>query len=472
MNFSYLITLLIEISVTLSYKIQIDRDDTKAISQAITQTIEKLQPNYERSLEILILGELSSHLKDIVDDVSKKLVELSKVVNIAHENHLSENIVATTLLLTKSIKHLNHVNDKLIIGKNLQSDRDLKLYIYCEELTLNRMKFVLKPNKLFDGFARPSEFEYFFVNDNENNLVHVTTFIWFFPNFCNTVKILTIGKFSKDLIEWKRKLIKYNKYGNFFGCEIVYGVPHDVHTHFNYSFEVKIKGRKLIELHGIYMNILDHAKKIFNMTIAYQFIKLHFLSERVELIKVNPREKVKRPNVGFVPMAIGYTSDKLTAATTPFYDTKKIFMVSPGLLYTPFEKLFLPFDYQTWIYLSIAFGVAFCVIFAINFSPQWMNDIVYGYLVNTPSLNVLASFFGISQPRLPNEAFARIILTTFVFFCLVMRTAYQGVQFDMMRSDMRRKPIEKISDIWEQQFDVYFVNGSEDDVKIIDGWRK
>jgi hypothetical protein len=101
-------------------------------------------------------------------------------------------------------------------------------------------------------------------------------------------------------------------------------------------------------------------------------------------------------------------------------------MITPAESYTNFDKLYLPFDDETWMYLVITFGVAFSLIIIINRLNQQFQDFFYGSKVRTPAFNVVSIFFGVGQLKLPQSNFARIILMTFIYFCLVIRTAYQG----------------------------------------------
>lgn len=109
-----------------------------------------------------------------------------------------------------------------------------------------------------------------------------------------------------------------------------------------------------------------------------------------------------------------------------YYQEEYILMVTPAEAYSSYEKLLLPFDITTWALLITTFAISFLVIVIVNRMPDNFQMIVYGYKVQTPSLNVLRGFFGSSQVKLPSNNFARIILLLFLYFCLVFRTAYQG----------------------------------------------
>jgi hypothetical protein len=58
--------------------------------------------------------------------------------------------------------------------------------------------------------------------------------------------------------------------------------------------------------------------------------------------------------------------DQDLSYTTSFETDYIFFTVTPGEKYTNYEKLYLPFDSETWKYLMITFGCAFLTIFGIN----------------------------------------------------------------------------------------------------------
>lgn len=86
-----------------------------------------------------------------------------------------------------------------------------------------------------------------------------------------------------------------------------------------------------------------------------------------------------------------------------FYQEEYTYMTTPAEAYSSYEKVLLPFDVTTWIFLIITFGAAFVVIFIINRMSKEFQDVVFGVKEQTPSLNVLGAFFGISQKALPSS---------------------------------------------------------------------
>jgi hypothetical protein len=70
------------------------------------------------------------------------------------------------------------------------------------------------------------------------------------------------------------------------------------------------------------------------------------------------------------------------------------------------------------------------------------------------ALHIFSIFFGISQPKLPTSNFARIILITFVYFCLVIRVAYQGVQYELICKDLRKPAPKTIDQVFEYNYSI------------------
>lgn len=105
---------------------------------------------------------------------------------------------------------------------------------------------------------------------------------------------------------------------------------------------------------------------------------------------------------------------------------------STGEALGEFEKFILPFDFATWILIIFyfIFGILFIIIIKYKFSIEFQN-FVFGQ-TKTPIFNMVVAFFGQTQINLPERNFARYHLILFILFCHIIRTAYQGIQFEQM----------------------------------------
>jgi hypothetical protein len=56
---------------------------------------------------------------------------------------------------------------------------------------------------------------------------------------------------------------------------------------------------------------------------------------------------------------------------------------------------------------------------------------------------------------LPGRNFARFLVVLFIMFCMLLRTAYQGMQFEFMLKDMRPKNVETLKELMEENFTIW-----------------
>ena len=129
--------------------------------------------------------------------------------------------------------------------------------------------------------------------------------------------------------------------------------------------------------------------------------------------------------------------------------------IPPGDLYTSFEKVILPFDTETWIGLLITIMSAVATILIVNRFFSKVKTIFYGSKVQNPIFNITRGFFGIGQTTLPDGNFARLILISFLFWCLVIRTAYQGKLFEFTTTAVRKPEMRTLEELRKNNFTLY-----------------
>jgi hypothetical protein len=217
-------------------------------------------------------------------------------------------------------------------------------------------------------------------------------------------------------------------------------------------------------VHGMTPVIHQISGQVYNFTAGYQpaFTGVTDMAsmnrDKIRLSLINGTYKI--PNT-FFSMHGSYTNLDILRSSLPVVDTETYLLVTQAEFYTPYERLFLPFDIQTWILLTVTFLITFLVIIVINRLSESTQQIVYGHEVKNPFLNVVSIFFGISQTRLPVESFPRFILVLFVFFCLIFRTCYQNKMFQFMTSSPRKIPPKTIEDLIDRNYTVYTMFNNE-----------
>jgi hypothetical protein len=298
---------------------------------------------------------------------------------------------------------------------------------------------------------------------NEDGVITIWTLEWFVKG-CNQLHMSRVHTFDKNLMSWTEEFKAYEKFLNYNGCELKMMLPLKTSNnglnsyHWGYSIENE-NVTDGFSVFGITPKIFKIAGEKYNFKDVYLPVMFH------------ERDWIQEFNVFNIT---GFSSKKGVEYPTVYFDitglllhpyrhrTSNVFLnlkyklyVTPGDLYTSYEKLFLPFDLTTWILLGTTFGVTFLTIFIINQLPKFIGEFFYGSEICTPTLNIIRIFFGVPQIKLPTEIFSRLILIMFIFFCLIFRTCFQSKSFEFLTSEPRRPPPRTLQDLVNQNYTVY-----------------
>lgn len=201
-------------------------------------------------------------------------------------------------------------------------------------------------------------------------------------------------------------------------------------------------------------NIHESMAQVANFTPNYQ---LFTISLERNSTKLSRRNIANKQGV-IVSKIFHFGTLENNARTMKFshfqhYSFQKHYAaVTPSECYTNWEKIFMPFDLTSWIMFGISFAIVFLAILIINRQSRDMRNIIYGKGIKNPGYNAAGGFFGVSQLKMPIENCPRILITFFLYFCLVFRTCYQGRMFDFMTTDMRKPAPETIEELVDQDY--------------------
>lgn len=117
--------------------------------------------------------------------------------------------------------------------------------------------------------------------------------------------------------------------------------------------------------------------------------------------------------------------------------------------FSPVEKLLRPFNIWLILALQGTLVMGLCCMFFLR-KIQWTEEASSMQL-----LNLFAIFLGVSQSKIPKKAFLSILFISFSFFCMIIRTVYQGSLFRLMQTDDRKRGVTSIDDMVEQGFTFY-----------------
>ncbi|CAG9811075.1 unnamed protein product [Chironomus riparius] len=419
--------------------------DTTILSIAIGEIIEEFYSKYSKNVDIIDFRGLQG---DLIGKIMKKSNN-SLTLTLAKVNNplkFTKKLESQSILLFNHILDLNLFNKKDLI--RLRYINPIRFLVYCQNAT-KQMLTILKTNLVI-----PPHF-YFIIFDNSDQKFKLFTY----ENrkelkFCHeSQRVVQINEFSEKTLQWTSFPVFPKKYQDFYNCIMVLGIPGGSNF-----FRILRQNVNRESSEGPMVKVLTEVADILNFTILgnacdtmscletsrknrylYNIISL----ETLDANAINMNENSNWKNI------------LLNIECTP-----QLF-IPPGDLYTSFEKVLLPFDFETWICLTIAMFSAVVAICIINRFPLMVKNIFYGSKVQSPMLNVVRGFFGIGQTILPKKNFARLILLSFILWCLVIRTAYQGKLFEFTTTAIRKPEMRTLEELKDKNFSLYMPDENE-----------
>jgi hypothetical protein len=360
-----------------------------------------------------------------------------------------------TVFLTQDISELDSVHDYIrhFVSKTNYST-SLRYLIYCEELNLKNYKTTIRP---FMSFNKNNWAEYvnnYYAIDSSENVTLLTYFVRENPRDVGVPYILrleTAATFDKKSWTWIGGLKKLKKKWNY---EYLKGM-----AIFSYLYNGTNYDTYTNEVTGKFSGVLVDIIKVVGQKYQMNMVFMNLAVQR----HTSGTEGDGVPSIS-VWTDYKYKYVIISSHLTSTY-TEEIYrlVITPSDSYTSYEKLAMPFDKTTWVLLGLTFGAAFAVTVIVNKQSRWIQDIVYGKNVRMPGYNIVSIFFGIGQSKVPMSNFPRIILLLFIWFCLIFRTAYVGVLFELLALDIQRPPPQTLLELIKDSYsfiDIYdFKNG-------------
>ncbi|CAG9798468.1 unnamed protein product [Chironomus riparius] len=442
-------------------------EDVAVNSHVLSDIVNEFIFKENIKFDILFFNHISQLQKDILTDFMSKING-----NLSYQVK-SYNLVArhVRLLHGSNIFAIKSLDDFAYIESFLKiiryQNQPIKYFILVPNLTFKELQMsnIYKTYQSLTVHSN-SAFHYSYFITNEMDTVTLSTVEWFSPHGCNIPYLSIINNYNKKSRTWSSKLKNYEKFLNYHGCELVMMLPtmkNDRTIENVCGFSVVNDDKTDFDIIGITPAIFGISSKFYNYNPTFQPVRIDYhwfesiKPRRGKIIEINGTSIV--PDVYFQIQSL-HISNSLTTRTSHVIENLNARMfVTPAEKYTAYEKFFLPFDLETWIFLTITFFSTFLLIFIVNRLSKSARSLVYGHKVETPIWNVIRIFFGISQTKLPSQNFPRFILIMFISFCLIFRTCFQSKFFEFMTSEPRRDPPRTIEDVIERNYSVVSTKG-------------
>lgn len=295
----------------------------------------------------------------------------------------------------KSLENFNNLTKLPFTFSVLQ-----QLVIFLQNGTFEEVVMVASPevkNSII-------EYEYFVIE--EENSVHMLTFVWYSSEKCGVAQLVEVNIFDKSSSQWQHGSFNLDKFSNFHGCQLNFLFDGGMSEF--WPLEVDNDNKAITKCHGYSCAIVRDFSSALNYTFP-----MNMIYESKTMWPEIPHDML----VFCDALMYRHIADPTlqNSVTRPFYHFEHFLATPPGEEYNEDEKLLLPFDEPTWLLIGITFAAAFATIFA------------------------------------------RYLLMLFILFSLVVRTAYQEKMFEFLQKEMRKPTVTSVDEMIDQNFTFYML---------------
>ncbi|CRK90892.1 CLUMA_CG004581, isoform A [Clunio marinus] len=407
--------LLYVVDITSSFNINLEIKRELPSSVSLSEIIEEFYIRNALDLDIITCSNDGEGTNSIVEFILRN-IHGSISYRIEDCKNLKDSTKRRFVLII-----MDHLNTDLMIEELTPNRFDYSgfyLIYYIDNQSDNDILHYL--------FKKLSDLFIYNVNVicNDSSGIQLRTFFFFNEGSCNSTDPVVINKFENN--RWISKDFFPRKMRNLFGC------PLKVAT-FIYEPAVIMQGSyddNNYTLVGSEVEILKEIANVLNFSIEYSF---------------DPS-----------PGAWGFIKPNGEA----------VGVIPPGAPFSAFEKLIRPFDKSVWICLMIILSLGFFIVIAVALkSRSLMRRIIIGKEVKMPAMNIIVALVGGSQHILPKRSTPRMLLMSFLLFCLVIRTLYTTALFKFLQSDSRKSPVSSIDELIAKNFTVYHYASMEETLR-------
>jgi len=262
---------------------------------------------------------------------------------------------------------------------------------------------------------------------DEDDFLHLKMLTHFTETSCTKASLLNINRFSKASKQWElpnfnlTSLLKFHGCPMKTNCEITKAPEIIQPPNYTPNFD---------DYSGYFSDITRELSKRFNFTFT-----------------VSEGSDMKHIQIMFFGISTTFSSSYSSRQSYLTTINRNIYFLVPlGDYYTGLEKLSLPYDQIGWILIVLTFSVGLIVIQVVLRLSKIKQNFVFGRHFTSPTMNLFGAFFGASHTTLPGRNFARFILMLYIVWCLIIRTAYQGVLYELLKSDGRKQQTLSVDD--------------------------
>ncbi|XP_011193653.2 uncharacterized protein LOC105219308 [Zeugodacus cucurbitae] len=211
------------------------------------------------------------------------------------------------------------------------------------------------------------------------------------------------------------------------------------------------------ELLGIEGKLLEYLAVTMNFTLKFRLLDAYENSHILDRRGVVFKELIANGTdfvVGGFPYKTPVKEDVFTP-TFPYFLSSFNFIVNSNLEpYSPFTKLFLPFNSHIWSLLLFIYLGVFALRLIVSLMGVRPSNFIFGATNHMPGLNMLNVCLGGALPsnQLPQRNFARYFLMLWLIMTMLLRSSYQAFLYNLIKSNIGRPPPKTIAELLRQDY--------------------
>lgn len=339
------------------------------ISYSVSQIIREFYLNRSEAFDFIIHGTDTENLAEIVNKILRKEESFtSNLITLRDGEESGLKINRSAVLMFNNVASYQDFHSRAVLNNFFP--RNFYFLVYIRDLNAIQLNNLI-PNSML-------KYENFLVQNKKTSIV-LATFVIFQQPDCRALEVQEINTFSIQRKMWEKSEFFPNKFDNFNGCELVAKISYQLEPGNVVDFDDNGKIAKVWgfgpDLNQIIADNLNYTIHFKPCLVSAPYKCLNESLETDFMIHQVALRLTKKFGRSFL--------------THPLDTSESLFLISRSIPYTQFEKLFLPFDIDTWIWLIITLSAAVVVIFFLKFTSKHVQDFVYGTQVTTPILNLM-----------------------------------------------------------------------------------
>lgn len=295
-------------------------------------------------------------------------------------------------------------------------------------------------NKIFKIFWDKKFFNVNVLSDSIDSETNLVTFMPFSDEKCENPTTKVINHFDLTAKKWVNMNYFPNKFKDLHRCKIVHET----------TLPSVIKSPNG-EFRGKEIDIINLFGKILNFSAEHRVLK-SFGNISKNGSGSGVLKNLFERKVQLTSGSLQLDRTVLFSESSPFFSDPLLLVIPPASSFSSFEKLYKTFDGEVWAGIVLVFAVAVVFNKAIsrkfklfkNFKESFFVTMVYVFLGGS-----------LQKSQIPNRSFTQIILTSFMLYSLVIRTAYVGILFKFLRNDLKQNDFDNVDQLIDEGFTFY-----------------